>query len=386
MKKNVDHIILKFLRDEISEEEHLELKKWIAESEKNKILFENLTSRKWLGGELKKLYSYNDVENWKKIRAESGMANEPVVRKINWRLILAAASVILFVGFGSYFLFLKKNIPENETGQDVVVSDISAPKKTKAMIQLANGSSILLDSINSGTLANQGNVKVLKQTNGDIIYTGNGTAISFNTLVNPRGSNVVNITLQDGSKVWLNSESSLKYPTVFSGMERNVELTGEAYFEVAKDPSKKFIVHCNQVQTEVLGTHFNVNAYDDEREMKITLLEGSVKVSNGQHFTMLIPGQQAKVNGEIKLLHNADTDQAVSWKNGKFVFDSENIETIMRQVSRWYDEGVEYRGAISKETFSGIVSRNSNLSQVLKIMQQSGMKFSIENKKIIVTQ
>ncbi|MEO7047547.1 MAG: FecR domain-containing protein [Ferruginibacter sp.] len=387
MKNNLENIIIKYLKDEISEEENVQLQEWIAESDSNKVLFEKLTSGKWLDAEVKKLYSYNEVESWNKIKAASAVGNEVVVRKFNWKPFAAAASFLLVLGLGSYFLLSKKTQVSQIADQQIALKDIAPPKGTKAMIQLANGKSVLLDSINSGKLADQGNIKVVKQANGEIVYEGGeGTEVSYNTLVNPRGSNVVNITLQDGTKVWLNSESSIKYPTAFSGTQREVELIGEGYFEVAKDPSKKFIVHSNNVQTEVYGTHFNVSAYPDEKEMKITLLEGSVKVSKGQFTNMLSPGQQATVGEAIKLLHNVDTDKAIAWKNGKFIFDSENVETIMEQIGRWYGPVVEYRGAISKETFSGIVSRDSNLSQVLKIMQQGGVKFSMENKKIIVTQ
>ncbi|MBK8606251.1 MAG: DUF4974 domain-containing protein [Chitinophagaceae bacterium] len=186
--------------------------------------------------------------------------------------------------------------------------------------------------------------------------------------------------------MWLNAASTLRFPATFSGNERKVELTGEGYFEVAKNAAMPFKVSVNNMTVEVLGTHFNINSYSDEASIKTTLLEGAVKVTNGDAVQMLSPSNQAQLtaDGEIRVNRKVDREDVGAWKYGIFNFSGTAIENIMRQISRWYDLDVSYEGAISKETFSGVVSRNSNLSQVLKIMEQAGVKFKIEGKKIIV--
>jgi ferric-dicitrate binding protein FerR (iron transport regulator) len=183
----------------------------------------------------------------------------------------------------------------------------------------------------------------------------------------------------------LNSSSSIRFPTAFNGEDRKVELTGEAYFEVAKNAAKPFKVSVKEMEVEVLGTHFNIMAYDDERSINTTLLEGSVKVSKGSAGKILVPGQQSKVgsSGDIKVTE-ADVEEAIAWKNGFFQFNSYDIETVMRQVARWYDVQVVYKDKIPGGNFSGIVSRKNNISRVLEILQGGDVQFKIEGKKVIV--
>ncbi len=225
-------------------------------------------------------------------------------------------------------------------------------------------------------------------TNGSIVYK-EGVAsnkISYNILRVPRGSQIASIVLSDGSKVFLNSASSLKYPVSFVGNERKVEITGEAYFEIAKDSKKKFIVQSKELTTEVLGTHFNVNTYEDEQDMKVTLLEGSVKVSGGSSHIIIKPGDQAEwKNGVMKVNKAVNIDQVMAWKNGRFQFESSDIESIMLQLSRIYDIQVKYEGGSIKEKFGGGINRNANISQVLKILELTGkVHFRIENRIVYV--
>ena len=315
--------------------------------------------------------------------------NEPKVIPINWRRIAVAASVILAIGLGSYFLFLNKTGKKTEIVKIIPSGDIEAPKSTKAMITLANGQKVYLDSVTNGILAKQGNVNVEKAANGEIVYSGPSASsgsneVVYNTLVNPRGSKVVNLTLQDGTKVWLNAESSLKYPVAFVGNERKVEITGEAYFEVEKNASMPFRVKKGEAEVEVLGTHFNVNAYEDEANIKVTLLEGSVKISKDGLTGMLKPGQQAQINSEIKLLDNADIEQAMAWKNGLFSFDRADIKTIMKEVSRWYDVNVVYNGEV-KDLFRLKTSRNTSVSNIFKILETTGkVHLKVDGKTIVI--
>lgn len=273
-----------------------------------------------------------------------------------------------------------------------VAPDVTAdpqPGGNKAQLTLADGSIILLDGTANGLLAEQGTAKIIKKADGQLLYDVTGaptTDILYNTLSTPRGGQY-NITLPDGSKVWLNSASTIIYPTSFNGKERKVEILGEAYFEVAKDATKPFRVKMNEMEVEVLGTHFNINGYQDESFVRTTLLEGKVKVRSGAVENLLNPGQQAQLgkNGNIKLLKNVNVEEVMAWKDGNFQFEDADIYSVMRQLARWYDLEVAYSGRLTKH-FVGSISRDVNLSQVLTMLQQTGeVKFSREGKKIIVS-
>jgi transmembrane sensor len=306
-----------------------------------------------------------------------------------WKRIAAAGVVLLILSVAGYFI-LNKNKKLDDIAQTPPASktDIAAPTSNKARITLANGTTVSLDSVSSGTLATQGNMKVVKNANGEIVYQSSNndqpTTIAYNTLYNPRGSKAISLTLSDGSQVWLNAESSLKYPTSFTGNERKVEITGEAYFEVAKNTSMPFKLSKGEKEITVLGTHFNVNAYDDEEALKVTLLEGSVKVSIGQLSNVIKPGEQAIVTSSISVNHSADIEAVMAWKNGLFHFSSATLPEVLHQLSRWYDVDVTYEGAIPSMKFGGEITRNTNLSQVLQILEESKVHFKIEGKKIVV--
>jgi transmembrane sensor len=304
-----------------------------------------------------------------------------------------AAAAVLFIFISSAIYFLVNNNQTDNSG--IARSKIPAeqqqdrlPGGDKALLTLADGSQIVLDSAGNGILAQQGNSKIIKQEDGQLVYTPSGPGIdeiAYNTLATPRGGQY-KITLPDGSKVWLNAASSLKYPAAFFGNERKVEITGEAYFEIAKDATRPFKVQVNQMEVEVLGTHFNINGYDDEEAIRTTLLEGSVKINTKDFSNFLKPGQQAQLQktGKIKLVNDADLEETMAWKDGNFQFENSDITTVMRQIARWYDVEVEYKGTVSKH-FIGTISRNVNLSKVLTMLQQTGeVKFIIEGKKVMV--
>ncbi|HEY5393107.1 MAG TPA: FecR domain-containing protein, partial [Hanamia sp.] len=293
----------------------------------------------------------------------------------------AAASVILLLGSFSYFLFFHKSTKPTQIAREFY-NDVKAPQSNKAMITLANGQKVYLDSVGNGALAIQGNVKLVKMANGKIVYQTNSSKviskIEYNTLSNPRGSKVLNMTLADGSKVWLNAGSSLRYPVLFIGNERKVSVTGEAYFEVAHNASKPFVVNKGSVDIRVLGTHFNVNAFeDDDNTIKVTLLEGSVKINNGHTSGLLKPGQQASVSKEIKVESDVDIDMVMAWKNGFFEFDNASLQNALKQISRWYDVDVVYEGSNQPREFVGEMQRDLNLSEVLKILEKNKVHFRI---------
>ena len=343
-------------------------------------------------------WSESEKENMRaaiesKLLAEINKKSIPVeiiqpakVRRLSWWA--AAASIVILLSAGGYFYYrttLKNN--SAETIQQVAVTDVVAPKNNRATITLASGQKVFLDSAAKGTLASQGNIKVEKLDDGKIAYNGNEqpkNELVFNTLYNPRGSKVISLTLSDGTQVWLNAESSLKYPVAFTGNERKVEITGEAYFEVAHNKSMPFIVKKDAMEVQVLGTHFNINTYEDEKNNKVTLLEGSVKITTGNNSEILKPGEQAIAGEKIKVLSGVDTAIVMAWKNGLFSFDKTDVKFAMNQVARWYDVDIIYDGNVSG-FFSGTIARKENASQVLKMLALTGeVQFKIEGKKITV--
>lgn len=311
----------------------------------------------------------------------------PAKKKTAWQYI-AAAAVIIAVSTAGYFFFNGKQQTTAPVAASLEMKHDALPGGNKATLTLADGSVIVLDTTANGNLAQQGNTKVIKLDSGMLAYNAgnaNTTEVLYNTITTPRGGQY-QIQLPDGTKVWLNAASSLHFPTVFTGNERDVTLTGEGYFEVAHNAAKPFHVITGSTQVEVLGTHFNIMAYPDEAVIKTTLLEGSVKVSSASNTTLLKPGQQANVNksGTIRLIPNADTEEAIGWKDGLFKLNQTDIPEIMRQVARWYDVEIIYEGAVPGGSISGDISRNMNLSKVLKVLELSGVHCRITDKKIYV--
>jgi len=313
---------------------------------------------------------------------------------------VAAASILLFIA-ATVFYFVSRKSDDGSPKKEIAKQEIPAPDRNRASITLADGRTIYLDSAENGQLVNQNDVILSKTEDGKVIYKSSQLAASssqltYNTLSNPRGSKVIDLILSDGSHVWLNSGSSITYPVAFVenvGNVRNVKMSGEAYFEVAHDGNSPFVVEANGVITKVLGTHFNVNAYDDEDAIKVTLLEGKVQVENKSatsnlQSAILKPGEQAVFtihDSRLTANSGADLDQVMAWKNGNFYFEKADVKTILRQISRWYDVEVVYEGSVSNRTFFGIVSRSSSLLDVLKILKANDMKFRIEGKKLFVT-
>lgn len=311
----------------------------------------------------------------------------PLERRWTYKIIVAAC-IILLAGIGSYLLFFRTS-PRNEIVAKLP-TDVKAPQNSKAIITLADGRKIFLDSAANGTLTQQANVLLVKNADGQVQYKGNGNEhaqTQYNTLFNPRGSKVINLTLSDGTKVWLNSETSLKYPIAFSNTERKVEVNGEAYFEVAHDAAKPFIVSKGETEVEVLGTHFNVNAYDDESAIKVTLLQGSVKVKHQSLNIKLVPGEQAEVKDGLALTINRspNLDEVMAWKEGVFKYYSIDLASLMREAARWYDVDVHFAAAIPKDTYSGAISRSVSLATWFKILEESGVHFKIEGRNVTVT-
>jgi transmembrane sensor len=298
----------------------------------------------------------------------------------------AAAAVLLLIG-GDYLIHRWKATVAPETTSVKQPQDIP-PGGDKAMLTLGDGRVITLDSIRNGTVATQGNARVLKVQDGELAYHAAGTAeaVSYNTISTPRGGQY-EVVLPDGSKVWLDAASSLRFPTSFNGRQREVELTGQAYFEIAADKAQPFHVKAGGTDVEVLGTHFNINAYGDEGTIRTTLLQGAVKVSVGKESRLLEPGEQASSgHGQesISVNKEADADAAIAWKNGLFQFHDADLKSVMRQLIRWYDVDVVYEGSIPPQQFEGKIQRDLTLLQTLRILEKSQVHFRIEGRKIIV--
>jgi hypothetical protein len=323
----------------------------------------------------------------KEIWKQAGI-NIPVY-KMRWFKWVAAASVILMVyaGYLTVSTFLAK--PESGHFETLVKEEFRndvAPGQTGAILTLASGQTIILDSASNGSLADQGNVSVVKK-DGELIYqpAGKNVEVVYNTITTPKGRQF-NLVLADGSKAWLNSASSITFPNAFSGKERKITITGEAYFEVAHNTAMPFVVESGKNIVRVLGTHFNINAYDNEKVVSVTLLQGSVNVSRGNGSRMIKPGQQAQINQdeEISLVRDVDLDHVVAWKNGRISFQGADLETVMRQMSRWYDVDIEYNRKVD-DLFYADMARTTMLSDVLKALElTTNVHFKIEGRKVIV--
>jgi len=381
-------LLHKYLYGKPTFEDKAKVEKWYEQIDENKSAGDP--------DELLQLKEKLYQRTWDKLKP--GTKVIPFYKKSFFRI---AAAAVLAIGITSvYFLFFKRSNPTTtiaKTHSPALKNNVAAPTGNKAILTLADGSTIVLDSAGIGSLAKQGNTMVSKLANGKIAYNNNSNItakIQFNTLSVPKGSKPIQLVLADGSEVWLNVASSITYPTAFSGIERRVTITGEAYFEVAKNATKPFRVFTSSpsgkpdgAEIQVLGTHFNVNAYNDENSLKVTLLEGSVKVGQHEGRSIYIkPGQQAELSqqGELRLNKDIDTDEVIAWKNNWFNFNSLTVPEIMRQIEKWYNVSVKYEGKASNKHFSGIVSRSNDVSEVLKIMEQAGIKFKIEGRNITV--
>ena len=305
---------------------------------------------------------------------------------------LAVASVGVIICGASILYFLNRNhapVHKNDLPVNSVVQrDTIIPGGNRAVLVLEDGTEVLLDTVGRGTIAENAHTKVTKLDDGELAYSSaaaNEGSVSFNTLTTPKGGQYA-ITLVDGTRVWLNSASSIRFPTSFKGSERTVELTGEAYFEVARHHSMVFKVKVNDIEVKVLGTHFNIMAYNDEAAVNTTLLEGSVSINRQKEIVLLRPGQQAQIKAseKIGIIKNADIGQAIAWKNGIFNFNGSDIEATMRQIARWYDIEVIYEDKIT-EHFNGSIPRNASIEKVLNMLEHTGVvHFNRQGRKIFV--
>ncbi|HEY4289266.1 MAG TPA: FecR domain-containing protein [Puia sp.] len=412
-KHSWQYLIDRYLANDCSKEELEELLRLVSEQEDIATLDDVLKDH-WMkmGAEQKARPDDSRNRRWdaryavmmqdaaKEAEKDAGSGKPARKKRIWW---MAAAAMVLVLGTAGYRIWHARSQeplavarPEKPVSR---YNDDLLPGSNGAVLTLDGGQKIVLDSAGNRMLAIQSGTR-LTNRNGKIIYEGKtseettktgeettktGEETTFNTLSTSKGKQY-QLVLSDGSKVWLNAASSIRYPVAFPGNARTVEITGEAYFEIAHDPQQPFTVSANGVKVNVLGTSFDINAYSDEPAVRTSLLDGAVQVSTGQTARTLQPGQQAKTDkeGQIRVSSGINTDDIIGWKEGYFSFDNTDLATVMREIARWYDVDIVYEGTVPDRRFGGEISRNSNASKVLKILEASNVHFKIEERKIIV--
>ncbi|WEK18642.1 MAG: FecR family protein [Candidatus Pedobacter colombiensis] len=387
---NISLLIALHLRGQLSEQEQTDLTAWLEASATNRAYFDELVDEQAMPA---KLVAFNKVDKtaiWNK--ALKGMNDGPDRKPKVYQLrrYAAIAAALLMVSAIAVFLFSKHRgatlMENNLVNRGVVI-----PGGNKAYLTLSDGKTISLTDASNGQLAEQAGISIQKTADGELVYkvAKKQTAVGkINTVTTPKGGQY-QIVLPDGTRVWLNAASTLSFPITFTDQtNRLVELKGEAYFEVSKNKAKPFIVKSDEQQVEVLGTHFNINAYHDEESTKTTLLEGSVKVAGKGMFgdeVVLKPNEQSILVGNKFSVIPVDPEMAIDWKNGYFSFNKESLPAIMRKISRWYDVEIVYQDNYTGNDFTGIVSRKKQVTEVLDLLELTGLvHFKIEGRRITV--
>ncbi|ASZ09639.1 FecR domain-containing protein [Chitinophaga pendula] len=395
MTDNNHHIAVligKFLDNSLSAEQLGTLEEWINASDNNRDLFTELTDQQQLTNHLQRFYAYDSVRITHKIgEAIPQFLESPVIpirttlfkKKWGW----AAAILLLLAGNAYYWSTHQANTPAQSVASHIDIQ----PGTQGAILTLADGKQVVLDSMNSGVVANQKGASIVL-SKGELIYdptTNNNADLEYNTMTTPKGRQF-QVTLPDGTRAWLNAASSIRYPTAFTTNERRVEVTGEVYFEVVKNANKPFFVSIgDNAVIEVIGTSFNINAYDNEQFIRTTLIDGSVKVAiasaTNDNSLVLKPGQQARITDKkVNLADKQDIDKIMAWKNGFFNFDGADLEEVMRQLERWYNIEVVYENGIPHTRFIGEMSRQIALTDLLEILKRTEVDFRVEGRKLIV--
>jgi transmembrane sensor len=379
-------LIRKHLDQTLTAEEAVEMESLRREDPDHDRWFDNLTEPDELVNGLNEIESVNVDRGWE--RLQSAMkAHEQLAKTRNipsrWKLAAVLTGAILITGI---LLWQLAGTGKSAPSPAEQLTTLIKPGQDKAYLVLADGREILLDSAGNGSLIIQGNMQVVKQ--GDVLsYKKADQQASpvYNTIRTPKGGQF-KIELSDGSRVWLNAASSLRFPTNFAGTHRIVQLTGEAYFEVKSNPKRPFTVEVGSLKVNATGTRFNINAYPDENGILTTLAEGNVRVRSINSDVSLKPEQEVltEPNGTMSPVRSADMETRLAWTNGKFIFNGADVPAIMRQIGRWYDVDVRYLGPVKGETFTGMVSRQSDITRVLRIMEVGGIRFRIEKNVIMV--
>ncbi|WP_343701829.1 FecR domain-containing protein [Chitinophaga sp.] len=315
---------------------------------------------------------------------------QPVIRRLpllRRRWLRYAAAVVMLLGVGAFFWLRPQKTMQLATRHSAPARTDVAPGRPGAVLTLADGTEVVLDSLGNGLIATQSSSSVVLQ-NGVLAYNtanaADGPAV-YNTMTTPRGRQF-RLLLPDGSLVWLNADSKIKYPAVFAGNERKVEITGEAYFEVAKNAAMPFRVQINErTEVEVLGTHFNINSYEGEAGINTTLLEGSVRVTAGGEQAVLQAGEQAQVNSrQLRVVKHVDVNRVMAWKNGYFQFGGMDLPAVMREISRWYDVEITYKGKVPQKEFAGEIPRSISLKNLLRLIEFGDVRLEVSGNQVTI--
>ncbi|THU40465.1 DUF4974 domain-containing protein [Niastella caeni] len=384
-------LIHKYLKEELNSRERQELEEWKTQSESNQHIFEKLTNDEYLLSAISDAYKIDpDEVAQRKINALIDSDQQTTATKIRsiWPRLSVAAAILVLLSITTIYILRKKQEPGTDLVNTSKAKQDITPGTHKATLKLSDGRSIVLDSAALGQLAKQGNAQIINKK-GELVYSapnkgGQEGAVLWNTLSTAKGQ-TYHLKLSDNSVAWLNSESSIRFPVLFTGDKRQVEITGEVFFEVAHDADKPFTVMARGIYVNVLGTKFNLNAYEDEEAVKTTLVEGLVKVSKGDQGKQIKPGQQAQViANEIKILDNVDVDKVTAWRQGYFRFKEDKLSEAMKNIARWYNIEVVFEGSAANIEISGNIHRSSNLSEVLKLLAAIDVNTRIEGRKLIL--
>ena len=385
--QRVARLIAGFIQQDLSEEEQEALDGWVGVSDENMKLFEELTDEKNIDKSLEWFNRLDTEQSLEKVKARIQANTYHTKNLFRNYWMYAAAAIVIIVAGGVYYMDTGAGKPSVSVPVIIAANDDLQPGVSKAVLLTGNGGQVDLSASSDSVIRIEGNIAA--HNSGTMLsYSADiksNQAVSFNTLKTPAGGEY-QVRLPDGSRVWLNAASSLTYPTMFTAATRTVELSGEGYFEVAKNEEKPFIVKTSTVDVQVLGTHFNVKAYKDEESVMTTLLEGLVKINSGNTSALLNPGQQAiSDRKDIKVVNKEDVEEVVAWKNGLFSFNRDSIQTVMSQIARWYNIDVVYQSKIN-HLFTGRIYRNSTASQVFRLLEVSGdVHFKVEGRSVMVT-
>jgi ferric-dicitrate binding protein FerR (iron transport regulator) len=386
-------LIVGDMQDKLTGDERQELETWLQEHGDNLSLYEELMDEEKLGNDLNELYTYDHNDAYEKLAQRlypHEVTGKRVYFRIRWAMV--AAVLVLVAGGITYFALNKTEKPKPRA--TVVAHKKSPgvqPDSKKAVLVLADGSSIVLNEMNDGDIARLENVVVLKNKNGQLEYKISGSpalTTGSNTLRTPRGGEY-QVLLEDGTKIWLNSASTLQFPVQFNASERRVVLTGEAYFEVASvmvpgtRHKKSFIVNVDNMEVQAIGTSFNISAYKEDDRSQTTVVEGLVKVNRNKQSNLLTPGKKLIAADSTVTVEEADVKQEIAWKNGEFVFRNTSLKMVMNELTRWYDMDVVYEPGIPSLHFSGEIERASDITKALQMLEYTGGVTFTVSKRII---
>lgn len=383
--QQIRYLLDRYIRGELTESEQHELAAIMQDPQQEDFVRQELAA-------LLSEEGADSAAGWEPVLARVLSVDKTggVVRPMRyaWRRWAVAAIVFLALGGGVLFVLFRGK-ERQAANVAAVASKRIAPGGDRAILTLAGGQQIVLGNVQNGMISRQGNMRVMKLDSGRLAYAAasgpEAAGVLWNIITTPRGGKY-QVTLSDGTRVWLNAESSLRFPTAFTGKNRAVTLTGEAYFDVAADKDKPFLVQTGETETLVLGTQFDINSYTDEGAVKTTLLEGAVRMGLGSQQALLQPGEQGQFDADKRVIvtRSVNTKAVVAWKDGYYYFDRTPVQSVMRQIARWYDVDVVYEGAVPKDEIVGKIPRSAYVSEVLHIMELIGVHFRIEGRTIIV--